>query len=323
MKDQKAIIIFDFFFNSEGDLFSFFVAFGMMMNPIRMMNDINIRLNQAAGAADRIFEIMDWKTRLHSPENPVRLKSFEQEIRFEQMGFYYPDAPERKVLQGINFTIPKRRAIALVGASGSGKSSLVSLLPRIFDVTEGRILIDGQDIRSVDLDDLRSLIAVVSQDVFLFNDTIEENIRCGRLHATSEEVREAARRANALEFIEATPAGFKSVIGDRGQKLSGGERQRISIARAFLRNAPILILDEATSSLDSQSEKVVQAALDELMAGRTTFVIAHRLSTIQKANRIIVLSEGQIVEEGTHDELLERRGPYQHLYSIQFAQPTA
>ena len=295
---------------SPGDLFAFFTAFAMMMNPIRMMNDLNIKLNQAAAACDRIFEIFDWKSKLHEVEKPQPFSGFSNEISFDQVSFSYPDAPERTILNQLSFSLKKGHSIALVGASGAGKSSLVSLLPRIFDVTGGVIRIDGQDIREISLDDLRKKIAIVSQDVFLFNDTVEENIRCGRLSATSDEIREAARKAHCIDFIENLTDGFQTWIGDRGLKLSGGERQRLSIARAFLREAPILILDEATSSLDSNSERAVQVALEELMKNRTTIIIAHRLSTIRHADQILVLKDGQVVEKGNHDQLIELRGEY-------------
>lgn len=293
---------------SKGDLMSYFVAFGLMVQPIRSLGEINIKLSQASAAADRIFDLLSWKSNLVEPKKNIPVKEFHHSIEFDSVGFAYPDAPERKVLNGVSFTVPKGKMVALVGASGAGKSSLVTLLPRIFDVTAGVIRVDGHDIRDLNLGDLRHLIAVVSQDVFLFNDTIEQNIRCGRLDATHDEVLEAARHAYALDFIEESPMGFKTVIGDRGQKLSGGQRQRIAIARAFLRQAPILILDEATSALDTASEKVVQTALNELMKSRTTIVIAHRLSTIQNADQILVMKEGRIVESGKHDELLARMG---------------
>jgi subfamily B ATP-binding cassette protein MsbA len=295
---------------TPGDLFAFFTTFALMMNPIRMMNDVNLKLHQASAATDRIFEVFDWRTRLQEPENPSRIQTLDHQIELKGVGFAYPDSPNRPILKNINFSVPQGQAVALVGASGAGKSSLVSLLPRIFDVTEGSIQIDGRDIRNLALDDLRKMIAVVSQDIFLFNDTLEQNIRCGRLSATPQEIREAARKAHALDFIESLPDGFKTVIGDRGQKLSGGERQRISIARAFLREAPILILDEATSSLDTNSERAVQSALDELMTNRTTLMIAHRLSTIRHANLILVLRDGEIVERGTHDDLIRLKGEY-------------
>ncbi|OFZ52931.1 MAG: hypothetical protein A2428_02455 [Bdellovibrionales bacterium RIFOXYC1_FULL_54_43] len=295
---------------TPGDLLAFFAAFALMINPLRTLNDVNIKLNQAAGACERIFEILDWRPNIREAENPARLTTLEKELEVRDVSFAYPDAPSRGVLKGVSFTLPRGRAVALVGASGAGKSSMVSLFPRIFDVTGGSILIDGHDIRNVAINDLRRMIAVVSQDVFLFNDTIEENIRCGRLSATREEIREAARRAHALDFIEAAPQGFQSVIGDRGQKLSGGERQRISIARAFLRETPILILDEATSSLDTTSERAVQSALEELMKDRTTLIIAHRLSTIRNADQILVLKDGEVIERGKHDDLIRLGGEY-------------
>jgi subfamily B ATP-binding cassette protein MsbA len=301
---------------TPGDLLAFFGAFALMTNPLRNLNEVNLKMSQAAGACDRIFEILDWKPNLHEPAQPLPLKRFEREIRFDGVTFAYPDAPSREVLKSVSFAVERGQVLAVAGRSGAGKSSLVSLLPRIFDVTGGRILLDGQDIREVSLEDLRRLIAVVSQDVFLFNDTIEENIRCGRLSATREEIREAARKAHALDFIESLPEGFETVIGDRGQKLSGGERQRLSIARAFLRESPILILDEATSSLDTKSERAVQEALDELMVNRTSIIIAHRLSTIRHADTILVLKDGEIVERGTHEELLSRGGEYANFNTV-------
>jgi ABC-type multidrug transport system fused ATPase/permease subunit len=288
----------------------------LMMNPLRALNDINIKLNNAAAASDRIFQIFDWKSHLVESKNAAPIKQVEREIRLEHVSFTYPDAPTRKVLDNVSFTIPAGKTLALVGASGSGKSSLVSLLPRIFDVTEGAIRIDGKDLREYRLGDLRAMIAVVSQDVFLFNDTIEENIRCGRLDASAEDIREAARQANALDFIDRLPNGFQTFIGDRGMKLSGGERQRLSIARAFLRNSPILILDEATSNLDSQSELAVQGALNELMRGKTTILVAHRLSTVRSADSIVVVKAGMLVEQGKHDELVKRGGEYAKFHEL-------
>jgi subfamily B ATP-binding cassette protein MsbA len=301
---------------TPGDLLAFFAAFMMMMNPLRLMNDVNIKLNSATAAANRVFDLFEWKSRLVEAENPVNIEAIQKEIRFENVHFAYPDAPQREVLGGLSFAIPKGSTVALVGASGAGKSSVASLLSRVYDVTAGSIRVDGYDLRELSLSDLRKMLAVVSQDVFLFNDTIEENIRCGRLDASPEEIRQAAQRAHALDFIEDLPDGFQTVIGDRGQKLSGGERQRLSIARAFLRGAPILILDEATSSLDTASERVVQEALDELMQNRTTLMIAHRLSTVKDADQIFVMKDGAIVESGRHDELLIRNGEYAKFHQL-------
>ncbi len=301
---------------TAGDLQAFFVAFALMMNPLRNFNDVNIKIYQAAGACDRIFEFLDWKSRLFLASHPKSVSDFKNAIEICQVTFAYPDTPERNVLKNLSFKIKRGEIVALVGESGAGKSSLVSLLPRIFDPQQGQILFDGQDIKEFDLTDLRKLIAIVSQDVFLFNDTIYENIRCGDLSATPEKIKEAAQRANALEFIESLPQGFDTVVGDRGQKLSGGERQRISIARAFLREAPILILDEATSSLDTASERAVQKALAELMQNRTTLIIAHRLSTVRHAHEILVLKDGEIVERGRHDDLVKQGGEYARFHTL-------
>lgn len=299
---------------TSGDLIAFFATFAMLINPIRNFNEVNMKLSQAAGACERIFEVFKWKSHLVENQNPKSFKTFTSGISLHQVTFAYPDAPQRNVLNQVSFEVPKGQSVALVGASGAGKSSLVNLLPRIFDVTQGSIRIDGNDIRELSLEDLRRQIAVVSQEVFLFNDTIEENIRCGKLSATDEEIREAARRAHATEFINSLPDGYQTNIGDRGQKLSGGQRQRISIARAFLREAPILILDEATSSLDNQSERAVQEALEELMQNRTTIIIAHRLSTIQNVDHIYVMKDGEIVEDGKHEALIRKDGVYSAFY---------
>jgi subfamily B ATP-binding cassette protein MsbA len=307
---------------TPGELMAFFTAFAMMLHPLRLMNDISLKLHGADSAATRIFEVMDWKSNLVETAQPRKLERFDRSIELKEVRFSYPDAPEREILKGISLEVRKGEAVALVGQSGAGKSSLVSLLPRLFDVTQGSIRIDGIDLRELSLESLRSKIAVVSQDVFLFNDTIEENIRCGRLGASHEDILTAARRAHALEFIDRLPQGFQTVIGDRGMKLSGGERQRLSIARAFLREAPILLLDEATSSLDTASERAVQEALDELMKDRTTLVIAHRLSTVRNLDRIYVLKDGRVVESGRHDELLSHQGEYARFYRLSQATPS-
>jgi len=305
---------------TSGDLLAFFAAFAMMMNPLRTLNDVNIRLSQLRTASARIGELFGWKSRLTEKAHAPKVLAFDREIRFDSVRFSYPDAPEREILKGISFSMSKGSRVAIVGESGAGKSSLIGLLPRIFDVTSGRILIDGQDIRELEISSLRDLFAVVSQDIFLFNDTVIENIRCGRRDASQEQVIEAANRAHALEFIERLSEKWSTPIGDRGQKLSGGERQRLSIARAFLRQSPILVLDEATSNLDTGSERIVQEALDSLMANRTTLVIAHRLSTIQNADLILVLKQGQIVEAGTHAELMAGNSGGEYLRFHQMAQ---
>ncbi|MGE0614185.1 MAG: ABC transporter ATP-binding protein [Bacteriovoracia bacterium] len=301
---------------TPGQLLSFFTALALMTDPLRKLNDLNMKLNQAAAATDRVFEVMTWQNHVREAKDPKRVDGFRDVISFERVSFAYPDLPGRNVLTDISFTMKKGETTALVGHSGSGKSSLAALLPRLFDVTHGHIRVDGVDIRDYALADLRKLFSIVSQDVFLFNDTIEENIRCGRFDATREEIRAAAKEAFALDFIEALPDSFKTVIGDRGQKLSGGERQRIAIARAFLRQSPILILDEATSSLDSASEKAVQKALDKLMTNRTTLIIAHRLSTVRNADQIHVIKDGSIIESGDHHDLLDKKGEYAKFIQI-------
>ena len=301
---------------TSGDLFAFFTTFALIINPIRSLNEANIKIHQAAGAAERIFELFDLKSKVVEPTSPKPTPALERGIEFKNISFAYPDSPTRMVLKDVSFTLARGRTVALVGASGAGKSSLASLLPRIFDVTEGSILWDGVDLREMSSSDLRDQIAVVSQDVFLFNDTIEENIRCGRLDAKTDEIKEAARLAHAMEFVERFPSKMKTIVGDRGQKLSGGEKQRISIARAFLRQAPVLILDEATSNLDTASERIVQDALSELMHNRTTLIIAHRLSTVQNADEIIVLKHGQIVERGKHAELVANDGEYSRFHAV-------
>jgi subfamily B ATP-binding cassette protein MsbA len=305
---------------TSGDLLAFFAAFAMMMNPLRTMNDVNLRLSQLRAVGTRIGEVFSWKSRIVEKPGAEVITTFEREIRLEDVRFSYPDAPEREILKGISFSVKPGSRVAIVGESGAGKSSLIQLLPRIFDVTGGRITIDGRDIRDLEPHSLRSLFAVVSQDIFLFNDTVLENIRCGRQDASPEQVREAARRAHAIDFIERLAQKWETPIGERGQKLSGGERQRLSIARAFLRESPILILDEATSNLDTGSERAVQGALDSLMANRTTLVIAHRLSTIRNADLILVLKQGVVVEAGTHDELMASKSSGEYIRFHQMAE---
>ena len=301
---------------TSGDLVAFFTAFGMMINPIRQIADINTKLHSAAAAMDRINDFMSWKPKISNAPNAVEVSAIRNAIEFKDVEFCYPDTQERLVLKGINFSIPVGKTVALVGQSGSGKSSIVQLLTRLYDVTQGGIFIDGKDLRGLTLESWRNQVAVVSQEVFLFHDTIYNNILMGRPDATREEVYDAARRAFAFDFIQRLPQNFDTVVGDRGLKLSGGERQRISIARAFLKDASCLILDEATSNLDNESEKIVQKTLETLMANRTTLVIAHRLSTIQNADEIIVMREGSMIEKGSYAELMNRDGEFNRLASL-------
>ncbi len=298
---------------TSGDLVGFFTAFGMMVNPIRSLSDINSKMNTASASMERIQEFLSWQPRIRDRENAIRVSSIDRGIEFNSVGFHYPDSPERPVITDVSFSLPLGSTVALVGQSGSGKSSIVQLITRLYDVSSGSIRIDGNDLRDLALDSWRDQVAVVSQDVFLFHDTIFQNILMGRPGATAEEVREAARKAHALDFIQRLPKGFDTLVGDRGIKLSGGERQRISIARAFLKDSKCLILDEATSNLDNESEKIVQKALEELMENRTTLIIAHRLSTIRDADEILVLKEGRILERGTYESLLARPGEFKRL----------
>ncbi|MBI5560984.1 MAG: ATP-binding cassette domain-containing protein [Deltaproteobacteria bacterium] len=294
---------------------SFFAAVVMLYQPIKALNGVHLNVQQGLASAVRIFEVMDVPVEPVGEEGTAELRGFKDSIEFKGVDFSYGSV---SVLKDINLRVRKGERIAVVGTSGAGKTTFVNLIPRFYDTTAGGVFIDGEDIRDMTLKSLRAQIAIVSQDVILFNDTAKNNIAYGDPKKAEEDVREAAIAANAHGFISRLPAGYDTVVGERGMKLSGGEKQRVSIARAILKNAPILIMDEATSSLDTESEYEVEKGLDNLMKNRTVFVIAHRLSTVKNADRIIVLSGGMIAESGTHEELLRRGGEYSRLYTMQF-----
>jgi len=301
--------------STPGTFFSFLTALIMLYEPVKRLTNINNTIQQGISASTRVFSIMDMRPGIRNKENAADLPRISKDIAIRDVTFSYGDEP---VLKNINLDVKAGEVVAFVGMSGGGKTTLVSLIPRFYDVTKGQILIDGHDIRDVTVESLRGQIGIVTQQTILFNDTVKKNIAYGDIQKSDEEIISAAKAANAYQFIQNLPKGFETVIGEQGARLSGGEKQRLSIARALLKDAPILILDEATSSLDTESEMEVQGALENLMKGRTTLVIAHRLSTISHANRIIVLVAGEIVEKGTHDTLLEKKGEYFKLYNMQF-----
>jgi subfamily B ATP-binding cassette protein MsbA len=301
---------------SQGEFLAFLASVFLLYDPFKKLSRVNNVVQQGIAGAERIFEILDRKPSVTDPENPETLPQ-SNEIVFEQVSFAYPNS-EQQALSSISLRIPEGKKFAFVGFSGAGKSTLVDLLPRFIDPEIGRVLIGNVDIRKVRLDDLRGRIAMVGQHTFLFNDTIFKNIAYGSETAGSEEVMRAAKAAYAYDFIMQLPAGFDTIIGEDGYTLSGGERQRIAIARAILKDAPILVLDEATASLDNRSEREVQAALEALERNRTSLIIAHRLSTIREADCIVVMREGKVAEMGTHKELLGRGGEYSRLHALQF-----
>ena len=301
--------------STPGTFFSFLAAVLMLYEPVKRLTNVNNTIQQGIAGADRVFSIIDLVPDIKDKYDAIKLPSVSRGIDIENVTFCYEQTP---VLKNISLSIKTGEVVAFVGMSGGGKTSLVNLIPRFYDVTGGSILIDGCDIRNVTLQSLRGQMAIVTQQTILFNDTVRNNIAYGDIDRTEDEIVSAAKAANAHDFIMKLPNGYDGNIGELGTKLSGGEKQRLSIARALLKNAPILILDEATSSLDTEAEIEVQDALDNLMKGRTTLVIAHRLSTIRNADRIIVLVNGEVVEEGNHETLMEKKGEYFRLYNLQF-----
>ncbi len=299
------------------DFLRFILLLFAMMDPLRKLSKVNVALQTGAASAERVFSILDTPPTIVDKADAVKIDSFKEKIRFKNVSFRYES--DDKVLKDISFEIKKGSIVALVGSSGAGKSTLADLIPRFYDVNNGGITIDGQDVRNLSLNSLRRLMGVVTQETILFNDTVRANIAYGQKDVNDEQVIPAAKAANALEFINDLSEGFDTVIGEKGVKLSGGQRQRLAIARAIMKNPPILILDEATSALDTESERLVQKALETLMANRTVLVIAHRLSTVKNANKIILLDKGEIKEVGTHNELMEKEGLYSNLYNIQFS----
>ena len=305
---------------TPGIFIAFIIAVFRLYDPVRKMAFFNNSFQQALGASQEIFHLIDEEDDIKEKAGAIALPAFRDRVRFEDVTFSYTGAngSEPQILRNINLETRAGEVVAIVGSSGAGKSTLVHLIPRFFDVTSGVIKLDGHDIRDVTLASLRAQIGIVTQETILFNDTVRNNIAYGQPHVTEESVMEAARAALAHDFILRLPEGYNTIIGEKGLRLSGGERQRIAIARALLKNAPILILDEATSALDTESESLVQSALQNLISGRTVFVIAHRLTTVRHADRIVVLEGGNITDSGTHEDLLTRLGTYRKLYELQF-----
>lgn len=301
---------------TAGSLVAFLTYAVNISNPIKRLSRVIGNIQKALAAAQRVFDVLDLPEVIKNAPDAKALPKVKGDVRFNDVSFAYNENEE--VLSHVSFEVKPGEMIAFVGPSGAGKSTVASLLPRFYDATNGSITIDGQDIRKVTLDSLREQVGIVPQETVLFNGSVYDNILYGRLDATREEVEAAAKAANAHDFIMQLPNGYETMLGDRGMNISGGQRQRISIARAILKNPQILILDEATSALDTESERVVQEALDRLMVGRTSFVIAHRLSTIKNADKIMVLEKGQLIEQGNHDELMAIDGLYAHLYKIQY-----
>ena len=299
------------------DFIRFILILFSILGPIKQMGNVNIKIQAGAASAERIFTLLDTKPQVVEIKNPTNLGEFKDSLEYKNVCFEYQKG-EEQVLDSVSFKINKGEVAALVGPSGSGKSTIADLIPRFYDVSSGEIIIDGNDLKNLSLSSLRGNMGIVTQEVILFNDTIKNNISYAQPEKSMDQIKDAAKAANALEFIENTPDGFETVVGERGVKLSGGQKQRIAIARALLKNPSILILDEATSALDTESEKKVQTAIESLMKDRTALVIAHRLSTVQKADKIIVIDKGKVVEIGSHETLFEKNGIYKRLYDLQF-----
>ncbi len=306
---------------TPGEFTSFVIALLMLYEPVKRLTGIHNIFQQAAGASEKVFQYLDGDQQIVEKPGAAKLNKFQHAIVLDNVGFRYPNAPNGFALSGVSLEVRPGEVVALVGPSGAGKTTLANLVPRFYDVTAGAVRIDGKDVRDLQLASMRDKIGLVAQETFLFNDTVANNIRYGKPKAKDDEIREAARNAMAEEFIERMPQRYDTMIGERGVRLSGGQRQRLAIARALLKNAPILILDEATSHLDTESEILVQRALQTLMNNRTVIVIAHRLSTIRRADKIVVLDQGCIAEVGTHDELVNHGGIYQRLHELQFLEP--
>ena len=307
---------------SASEFIGFIMAVFQILPPIKELSQLNNRIQESTAAGKRVFEILDTIPKIKDEKNAIEIKNFDSQIEFKNVWFAYENInlnDTKWILNDVSFNVNKGEIVALVGSSGAGKTTIADLIPRFFDIQKGAILVNGIDIKNLQINSLRNQIGIVTQESILFNDTIKNNIAYGEKFISEEKIIDASKIANAFDFISQLPKKIETEIGDRGVKLSGGQRQRIAIARAILKNTPILILDEATSSLDTESEILVQQAIDNLMKDRTTIVIAHRLSTIQKANKIIVIDDGKIVETGLHNELIQKEnGVYKKLYELQF-----